>query len=276
MKIQILMNNESASDELACEHGLSLFIEYKGKTILFDTGQTGAVMDNMKRMAIPGEDIDYVVLSHGHYDHTGGLEKLIQHMTHPKVVCSRGFWNKKYSKTDTGTIYKGNDFTKDQIESKGVEFIEIDDSVTEVSSGIFIMKDFDRDPHFERIDRKFVVDTEQSGDKFIQDQFEDEIALCFESRQGLVLLVGCAHPGIVNMVRTIKSRTGQKIHALIGGFHMKGCDDEYINEVVEILYEEIVMIVPGHCTGDEAVKGLHKRFNNRFGELLVGTSYIFD
>ncbi len=96
------------------------------------------------------------------------------------------------------------------------------------------------------------------NDQYSKDEFKDEVALCFEHEKGLVVFVGCSHPGIVNMLETIKKKFGKSIYAVIGGFHLIKQESSYIYEVVDYLYKNIEIIGTGHCTGGVAEELLKK------------------
>lgn len=183
------------------EHGLSFWIEFDDEVYLFDTGQTGNIRYNIDLLKLDPQRINYTILSHSHYDHTGGLLNILDLDIKSKLYIGHGFWNEKYSFVDDIFTRKGNPFYLNDVSKTNMSVEEMDCGIKAISSGSMLVSNFDINAYFQRIDPKFHL---HMNDQYSKDEFKDEVALCFEHEKGLVVFVGCSHPGIVNMLETIK------------------------------------------------------------------------
>ena len=199
LKITTLIENQPGQDgRLAFEHGLSLFIEFAGKRLLFDTGQTGAFADNAEKLSIDLSQLDAVILSHGHYDHSGGLARLLPLLSPgTPIYAGKEFFAAKYKKLPGDRFqYNGNPFPREIFASYPVRLHLLEAGVSALSPDILLFKNFDWSFPFEKPNPRFYTG-DASG--FHPDLFPDETALGLLTGRGLVFLSGCAHPGIVNI-----------------------------------------------------------------------------
>ena len=265
MKITTLIENEAGSREgLYVEHGLSLYIEADGKKILFDTGASGNFIDNAKSLDIKLEDLDYIILSHGHYDHSGGFKRLIEEINpNIKLFIGAEFFNKKYSLRPTGEYDStGSPFNEEFLKENNISFEYIDGDVTKITESIMIFTKFKRNPEFENINETMYINT---GDGYEKDMFRDEISLGIKTDKGLVVIVGCSHAGIVNVLDSIDQATETDIYAVVGGTHLIKEDDEKINKIIDYLKEkEIKVIGACHCTGKQGETMLSQQLEDNF------------
>ncbi len=246
-KITILMENESAEDNLAVEHGLSLLIESGGYKILFDAGQSSKLIDNAKVLGVRLDDVDYLVLSHGHYDHTGGVEAFVNENSKAKILYKNGLFAKRYNKDR----YIGVPFSKKLVRNRSM----IMKSVTEIVPGVFVVPEIEisnyDDTHFNNLYIK-------KGFFKRQDTFCDELFMVVKNGVDISVITGCAHRGITNIAKTAMERfNGCHIKSLIGGFHLSKETEETKRMVcseVEKLSPKIVY--PMHCTGTDSMKYL--------------------
>lgn len=265
MKITTLIENKFGENEdLFIEHGLSLYIEVDDKRILFDTGQSGDFIENAKQVDIDLKDLNYVAISHGHFDHSGGLERLIEDIN-PKIelYVGNGFFNRKYSLREDGDYqFNGNPFDEDYLKDINIPIHYVRDDIIKLTDNLLIFTNFNRDEDFENTNPNMFL---KVGDNYIKDPFLDEISLGIKTSRGLVVIVGCSHVGIVNILETIIQRTGMQIYALIGGTHLVKEDDEKINKVIEYLKEkEIKVIGACHCTGKQGETMLSQQLEESF------------
>ncbi len=275
MKIITLIENKlSESKDLDIEHGLSIYMEVDDKKILFDTGQSGNFIENAKKMDVDLKKLDYVAISHGHFDHSGGLERLIKEINPDiKLYLGNGFFNKKYSLREDGDYsYLGNSFDERLLKEHNVKFKYVTEDITKLTENIMIFTNFKREDEFENTNPFMYL---KQGDDYIKDEFLDEISLGIKTSKGLVLVVGCSHVGVLNIINTVEERTGLKIYALIGGTHLVKEDDERINTVIGYLKEkEIEIIGACHCTGKQGETMLSQQLddsfvNNNTGDVLI-------
>lgn len=274
LKITTLMENKLGNTEnLDTEHGLSIYIEVDGKKVLFDTGQSGNFIDNGKKLGIDLKDLDYVLISHGHFDHSGGLKRLVEDINpNIKLFLGKGFFNKKYALRDSGDYeYIGNPFDKSFLDKNKIIVEYIDKDKINITENIMVFTNFNRKEEFENNNETMYL--KENGEYKI-DEFLDEISLAIKTNKGLVVIVGCSHPGIVNILDSIIDRTGMNIHGLIGGTHLVKEDDEKINRVIEYLKEKEIKILGAcHCTGKQGETMLGQQLeevfiNNNTGDLL--------
>jgi 7,8-dihydropterin-6-yl-methyl-4-(beta-D-ribofuranosyl)aminobenzene 5'-phosphate synthase len=271
----LIENNPDDKKELCFEHGLSLLIEADGKRILFDTGQSGDFIKNARTLDQNLTDLDYVIISHGHYDHSGGFIKFIEVVERsPKLIVGDEFFIPKYKKT-TATEYKynGNSFDEALIKYKQIPIKKVKEDIFYLTKNIMIFHNFARSTDYETLSDKFYVDecseilerSSQNRSAYVRDEFSDEIVLGINTDKGLVVIVGCSHVGIVNILRTIIERTGKAIYAIIGGTHLVDAEEFRIQQTISaFLAMNIYYIAVSHCTGEQGVKLIKENFEGTF------------
>lgn len=215
LKITTLIENKPDTNcELYYEHGLSLYIEADQTKILFDTGQSGAFIKNAELLKVDLNDLNYVLLSHGHYDHSGGVEKFANKFKKAyKLIVAEGFFNNKYKITEKGYKYNGNSFDEKFINENGISIKYIKEDIFYISENIMIFSNFTSNNDFELGNKKFFI---KRGNKYTLDKFSDEIVLGIRIPKGLVVIVGCSHVGIVNILDTIMKRKGMPVYGIVG------------------------------------------------------------
>ncbi|NBK99732.1 MAG: MBL fold metallo-hydrolase [Erysipelotrichia bacterium] len=274
MKITTLIENGiGCHKELDCEHGLSLLIEVQGKRILFDTGQTEAAIDNAKKLNVNLKDIDYLILSHGHYDHTGGVKRLVKEFDCQinSVLVGKGFFCEKYKTAGEELVFIGNSFTKELFSENNMPILEVDEP-KEIESGVWLFRGFEQKCKFEAMNVKFLL---KDNDNFIQDYFTDEVSLAIDTSKGLVVIVGCSHPGIVNILTTIKKALDKPIYAVIGGSHLVDADEKRIEQtIVELDNLNIKKFYLSHCTGELATNILKEKYGEDYISNHTGDEII--
>jgi 7,8-dihydropterin-6-yl-methyl-4-(beta-D-ribofuranosyl)aminobenzene 5'-phosphate synthase len=232
LKITIVYENTLHEPELTAGWGFSALIEYEGHTLLFDTGADGqALLNNMAALHINPLEIETVVLSHNHSDHTGGLNALLSTGVQPKVYLLPSFpaaFKQQISQATT------------VIETTPDQFI---------TEGIF-------------------TTGEMSGST-------PEQAIAIEIDHGVVILTGCAHPGIVAIIEHVKETSGKPVYLVLGGFHLK---DKTRAEIMTIVQEfrrlGVEHVGPCHCTGEQAMAAFAEEYGEDF--VQIGTGKIID
>lgn len=257
--ITILIENTAHKDGLKTEHGLSFWIEYQGKRILFDTGQSNAVMNNAKKLGVDLTCSDAIVISHGHYDHTGGLSAVLNIATNAKIYLHPSATEQKFSQKASRANYIGmSDLAKKTIQGRHVTW-----TVTPayLFPGLAVTGQIPRINDFEDIGGVFFLDENcQKPDDLLDDQ-----ALFIESAKGLTVVLGCAHSGVVNILDYISKLTGcEKIYAIIGGMHLLNASPARITNTIEAFKKyEIQKIIPLHCTGHKAINAMKNAFGDK-------------
>lgn len=277
MSIQITTLVENSLGEnlaLKNEHGLSFFIQTGEFNIIFDTGQSDNFIYNANTLNIDLSKTTHVVLSHGHYDHSGGFKSLVQTIGNSfELVISPEFFNEKYAYRDMAWQYLGNNFDKHFLHEKNIMTHYIKKDIVEIVPNIFVVRNFERSAAFEPPNERFYI---HSGGKYISDCFDDEVVIVINTKKGLVVLLGCSHPGVVNILSTIIKKFDKPIYGILGGTHLVEADDRQLTLILEYL-EKINAPLLGisHCTGEKAVKELRKN-QKRFFCNCTGTSIKID
>jgi len=276
IKITVLVENSVGKQSLLSEHGLSFWIEDGEHKILFDTGQSDILLDNARVLGINLKDTDAIVLSHGHYDHTGGLHKVLEMAPTAKVYLHPEALNPKYSRSGPGF---GHNIgmparTVQMVHQRESSSIIQTDKPTEILPGITVTGPVKRVTDFEQVSGPFFLDAEgEEPDPLIDDQ-----ALFFESARGIVVVLGCAHAGVVNTLRYISELSGAKeFYAVMGGMHLGNASEERITKTIEALRGfKVARIGPCHCTGREAVRKISRAFPDCFFECSAGVQIEFE
>ena len=242
MKIVTLIENLVYKQGLVTEHGLSIYIETENRKILFDAGQTGLFLQNAQKLGIAIEDIDSLVLSHGHYDHTGGLYPFLEKNNKAKVFAKKDIFIPKYHGRNRfiGTL-RNEKLLKDRL-----IYVDVP---TEIADGVFIMPDIiiqnSLDTHFKEMYKK-------TGSEFIPDEFDDELFLVLKKNEQINIVTACSHRGITNICTTATEHFKLPVGLILGGFHMKNCSKEQCGYIMQY-FSQIRPISIGvcHCTGVE-------------------------
>ncbi len=242
MKISVLVENHDG-DMCSGEHGLSLFVEVGDVKVLFDTGSSPLFIKNAVKMGLDIHSANYVVLSHGHYDHGNGLEYLIN----KELVCHTGCFINRYRKSDQKPI--GLPLTLQQARDRFT--LVMSEEPIELGEGLFFMGEIPRRINHERfIDNEgFSYLTGGVGDPIL-----DDSALVYETPLGNIIITGCSHSGICNMVERAMTITGDmRTYMIIGGLHLRELNEKVYKTVAYLKEHDIKYIYPIHCTDESVV-----------------------
>ena len=255
------------------EHGFSAFIETDEGNYLFDTGGGCSIVPNSLTLNKDLKSIKKIFLSHGHYDHTGGLPEVLKLKgkvdvhAHPHVFLDRIAVlkeNRKETKRFIGIPYK-----KGYLESLGANFL-FNDAFLEVEKGMFLTGEVPRKTPFEKSDPRLFseIDGKTTHDLFLDDQ-----SLILDTDKGMVLILGCAHSGMINIIHHVVNKMGKgKFHAILGGTHLDFLTPEQLEEsIISLKKLKIEKMGVSHCTGMRAAFRFHKEFGDRFFYGCVGS-----
>jgi 7,8-dihydropterin-6-yl-methyl-4-(beta-D-ribofuranosyl)aminobenzene 5'-phosphate synthase len=255
------------------EHGFSAFIETGQGNYLFDTGNGHSVVPNSLALDKDLRTVRKIFLSHGHYDHTGGLPEVLKLSgkvdvhAHPHVFLDRIAVlkeNGKETKRFVGIPYK-----KGYLESLGANFV-FNNAFAEAEKGIFLTGEVPRKTPFEKQDPRLFSDIDG---KTTQDIFLDDQSLILDSKKGMILILGCAHSGMINIINHVINKTGKSnFYGILGGTHLDFLTPEQLEESVNALNQlKIERIGVSHCTGMRAAFRFHQEFGDRFFYGCVGS-----
>jgi 7,8-dihydropterin-6-yl-methyl-4-(beta-D-ribofuranosyl)aminobenzene 5'-phosphate synthase len=255
------------------EHGFSAFIETDQGNYLFDTGSGRSIVDNSLALDKDLRTVRKIFLSHGHYDHTGGLPEVLQlngkvdvH-AHPNIFLDRIAVLKEEDREIKRFI--GIRYKKRYLESLGANFV-FNTDFTEVEKGLFLTGEVPRQTNFEKTDPRLFseMDGAMTNDLFLDDQ-----SLILNTDKGIVLILGCAHSGMINIINHVINKMGkEKFHSILGGTHLDFLTPEQLEGSIKSLKRmEIGKIGVSHCTGMKAAFRLQQEFGDRFSYGCVGS-----
>lgn len=270
LRITLLVDHQAVSPALATEHGLSFLLELGGRVILFDTGASDAFLRNAERLGLPLEKVGHMVLSHGHRDHTGGLGAALERAPQAQVYLHPRALGPKYSRHPDRPVREIG-FPKESWSAVCPvmhSHVNWTTAPMWISPEIGITGPIPRRHPEEAVSGPFFLD----ADGRQPDPLQDDQALWIRTPQGLVVVLGCAHAGVVNTLEYALQVTGEHhIHAIVGGLHLVQASHERMNFTADALARfGVERIVPCHCTGDEGTAFLESRLGARVQRLGVG------
>jgi len=275
MRITTLIeNNKDDTGKLFYEHGLSLFIETDNMQVLFDTGQSGDFIKNAKLLNKDLNNLDAVIISHGHYDHSGGFRKLVDDIkVMPKLIIGEEFFKPKFKIISQGEYkYNGSPFDEGFVNSNSIPILKISEEMQYIAEDMIVFHHFNKSNNFEKLNTSFLI---KDGSNFIMDEFGDEISLGIITEHGLVVIVGCSHIGVVNILNTISQKIEMPIYAIIGGTHLVAADDIRIQKTIVAFKElDIKLLAVSHCTGENGIRQISQAFDGQF--ILNNTGNVIE
>lgn len=259
MKIITVIDNEVLDySNLYNEHGLCYFIEIDGLNILFDTGKSYKAYENFKKLGLDNKKIDYIILSHGHYDHTGGLKVFLENIKYkPKLIVGNEFFSRgdKYHLKENNKKYIGIDFNAEYLKEKNIDIIEVKESI-KLTDKINLISNLNGIKERNILESEDVLAVKYNN-SLIKDDFREELVISIERNDNIILITGCAHNKIHYIAKYIKNKFNKSNLVIIGGIHLCNATDKEINETVDNLKEiNIKKLFLCHCSGHKIIERL--------------------
>lgn len=275
MKITTLLENGACGAELGSAHGLSLYIETPKHRILFDMGPDEQFLSNAEKLGVDLKAVNLAILSHGHYDHGGGLETFCKLNDTAKIYLRQGAFGDYVALEEDGDLRKiGLDPALQQYAHRFVftgEQLRLDEE-------LFLFSDVPDAYGALSASAKL---KERQGTNLLQDRFLHEQDLLITAEGKTLLVSGCSHRGIVNILSRARGLAAGEIHAMIGGFHLFQLEagDPAADRLIEMIGKALLAgkteYYTGHCTGDYAYERLASVLNGRLHRIMGGTELEF-
>lgn len=270
MKILTLLENTACYADLRHAHGLSLYLETPRHKVLFDAGPNGAFADNAEKLGVDLKAVDLAILSHGHYDHGGGLKRFLETNTTAPVCMHEGaFGNYWAIEKDGSKTYIGIDPALKDFRSR----IALTGGVTQIDDELLLFDDVA--DTFGSLSASALLKERMADGTERTDDFHHEQDLLVTAEGKAILIAGCAHRGIVNIKEKAEALLGRDVDAVIAGFHLfelpeNAASDALIDRTGQALLAGHTVYYTGHCTGDYAFGRLKAILGDRLQRISGG------
>lgn len=273
IKFKFLMENKTDNPGILAEHGLSIYIEACGKRILFDAGATDIFVKNAEMMNVDLSDVDFAVVSHGHYDHTGGFPSFCEINEKADIYIHKNAFRESYVLKD-GRLYGPDDgirWNRSQYDFMKKRLVFTDGPVR-ISDDICVTGTIKREDGFQPTEKFYYRDGEGN---ITEDDMSHEQCLIIRQPEGLYIFSGCSHTGVISAINTSKALfPGERMALLVAGMHLYSASLQIRTDVIDrIEAEQPECVMPVHCTGIEAICDLKSRLGERCIIATAGDSY---
>ena len=237
------------------EHGLAFLIETEAGRLLFDTGQSGTVLlHNLEVLGVDPATIDALAISHAHYDHTGGLPALLEHIrSGTPLYANHDLFRERFSRREGELRSIGLSLTREELAARLM--LRLGAAPQEILPGVWTTGEITSRPEPEGSSARHVV---REGEAFAPDPYRDDMALLLEMKNRLVLLCGCCHAGLLNTLAHVGHTFERPIVAIAGGLHLTSATADHQQRVGKVLVEmeSVQRVYPSHCSGEAAFVSL--------------------
>jgi 7,8-dihydropterin-6-yl-methyl-4-(beta-D-ribofuranosyl)aminobenzene 5'-phosphate synthase len=276
LRLTVLVDDLPGSADIQAEHGLSFWIEADHFRVLFDTGHSTAALENSRRLGLDLAETDAVVISHGHDDHTGGLRGVLAECQKAHIYLHPTALRTRYSQAADGSAARTAGFPLDAGELLAARGDDVHwtKTVTHLQPAIYLTGEIPRRRPQEAPAGGFFLDADcRTPDPLLDDQ-----ALAFETGDGLVVVLGCSHSGVLNTLnRALDASRSGKLRAIVGGMHLATAQPQAIARLADGIEKlDPQLICPCHCTGDAARHYLEGRFPDAFREMHTGSTLMLN
>lgn len=273
LQLDIICENTVGRPIEACgEHGFACLVSTPNGRWLFDTGSGATLLGNLAVLDHDPATIDGIILSHGHYDHCGGLLSLLQAIGARPVYAHPGLFRERYWQGQHEQRAISIPASREELAAAGADFV-FHPGLTELAPGLFLSGGIPRLNPYETGD-PHLVERVAGNDAMLPDEFPDDMAVAIETTKGLVILLGCAHAGLMNTVEFFREELRpHHLHAIIGGTHLGPASDEQFAATLDYLsHLDFDRLGVAHCTGQIRAAQLHAKFPNKVFFANVGTT----
>lgn len=278
MKVVCLIENTSCYADIEAQHGLSFYIESNGKKIIFDTGASDRFLNNAKKRNVDLTAVDTIILSHGHYDHTGGLHGLLQQNDHAVVYMREWALEPHYSLHSGKPAFIGiPENSMNEIKNLPPNRIHFTQSVESLEQllgkNCFLFSNVTGNHCYSKGNDGLLI---QQGEAYVADPFIHEQNLVIEENGRMILFSGCSHSGVINIMEACKQLTGKEPDILIGGFHFQKprqdgtIDTKFAEEIAARLQNYCTKYYTCHCTRVEYYEYLKQRMGDQICYIGAG------
>lgn len=274
VEVLILVDNAASVPELATEHGLSMWLTVNGKRILFDTGMGMALPRNAAALNVDLSLTDAIVLSHGHFDHTGGMPHVFEQGATPRIFMHPDAVGIRYgSLQGPPAIAIGMRAEIAELLSKRASDMVETTKPTRITDRVWATGPIPRRTSFEDTGGPFFMDE----DCHVKDPITDDQAIWIETAEGVVVLLGCAHSGVVNTLDYVAELSGAtQFRKIIGGMHLLNASTERLEATIDALKRyQVGVMIPCHCTGETPMQALKERFPEAYAPGGAGSRFSF-
>lgn len=275
VSVTILVENTTPRADLIGEYGFSCLVTVDDRKFLFDTGSKQALFHNSRALGIDLQEIQEVVISHGHFDHTGAILPLLQNYGEKRIYAHPRILWPRFLPLLNGTLKEiGSPCSREELEQAGAQFV-FSNHWSELMPGVYLSGEIPRHYEFEDVGGDFRVEIDGQLQK---DELQDDMALVIDLPTGLVIISGCAHAGFLNIIEYAVRVTGKtKILAYIGGTHLMTASTDRLKKTLNALRSyDIEKLIVAHCTGFHAAAYLYNALGNMVVKGETGMQFVFE